>query len=113
MTTKPPPGKKGRTWKKPSGLLRDMRFVYGASEPIEGDSTQGRRECRAWLKDDRKGFLGKMSDLERALQASGDRSKAAAVAAGLGVKPAAEMDEGTERVMELIQRLLGEWKNGV
>lgn len=99
-----PGGKNRKGGQKPSGLLRDMRFVYGTAETQAGDKTQGRRECRAWLKEDRKGFLSKMADLEKA--AAGGRGAAKEA----GEKTANAPDEGTERVMELIDRLLAEWK---
>jgi hypothetical protein len=49
--TKGPVGKREKT---PS-LLRDMRWVYGHAEGE--DRTQGQKHCRAWLKEDPKGFL--------------------------------------------------------
>ena len=55
-------------------LLADMHHVWTRSK--QNDRTPGQKECRAWLKEDRKGFLTKYADL------SAKVAVAAAAAAG-------------------------------
>jgi hypothetical protein len=73
-------------------LYATMRAVF--NQPPSADRGQPQRECRAWLKADRKGFLSKLADLEKAALAKGQ----SATAPGDG----AERDLGSERVLELL-----------
>src|SRR4051794_12189825 len=45
-------------------LLRAMRWVMKRKEAQ--DRTQLQKECRAWLKEDHKGFMSRWADLEKA-----------------------------------------------
>ena len=87
----------------PSQMLKDMRWVY--SHEVAKDRTQGHRHCRRWLNEDPKGFLSHMSQLEKAhAQWAG---KAQAVSKEEPPAETEEVDEGTQRVMELLEE---EWK---
>jgi hypothetical protein len=44
-----------------------MRHVY--SRPRREDRTVGQKHCRAWLKEDLKGFMAAKTQLEEKLQA--------------------------------------------
>src|SRR5262245_6575412 len=55
-------------------LLKAMRWVTTREE--SKDRTQLQREARRWLAEDRKGFMMKMADLEKALLASQKAAKA-------------------------------------
>jgi hypothetical protein len=74
-------------------LYEAMRHVF--TQPKEADRTQPQRECRAWLKADRKNFMAKLADLEKAALAKGQ-----SVAAPGGA--VAGKDEGSERVGALL-----------
>lgn len=117
---------------KGSSLLRDMRRVYGNAP--EKDRTEGERNCREWLKTDRKGFMAKLADLEKADASAKAAAKGAQAqppagetdttvpaaepappaliecpACGLEIDPSEEPlppDPGSERALGLIERLL-------
>jgi hypothetical protein len=55
-------------------LLRAMRHVAKRKE--SRDRTQLQKECRAWLKEDRKGFLSRWADLEKARLAQKEGKRA-------------------------------------
>lgn len=75
--------------------LADMRWVY--ENPGNLDRTQGQRTCRKWLKDDVRGFMAEKARREAQLvELKGD------------VGPV--VDEGVERVNELIREILREAK---
>jgi hypothetical protein len=75
-------------------LYTTMRQVF--NQPKERDRGQPQRECRAWLKSDRKGFMSKLADLEKALT----KGQGAATAPD-------RRDEGTERVLALLGEGMG------
>jgi hypothetical protein len=85
-------------------MLPAMRHVV--TTPASADRTYEQREYRKWLKQDRKGFMTKKADLEKAaLAAQADK--------GRSPQPqptavAEEPDEGSERVEALINRILDE-----
>jgi hypothetical protein len=83
-------------------LYEAMRHVF--SQPKEADRTQPQRECRAWLKDDRKGFLSKMADLEKAALA---RPPSRKDEPGGEESPPAE-DAGTARALALCDQQLAQ-----
>jgi hypothetical protein len=93
--------RKGGSDEKPSQLLRDMRFVYGHDEGA--DRTAGHRHCREWLRSDKKGFLSKLADLEKAAGGSAKAGRPDAPAAP------AEEDIGTEKCVQLCEELLKKW----
>jgi hypothetical protein len=86
---------------KDVSLYETMRHVF--NKPKEADRTQPQRECRAWLKDDRKGFLSKMADLEKAALARAEPQGKSFPGNDLPAE-----DPGTDRALELIERLLNE-----
>lgn len=115
--------KEGRSMPK---LLAAMRHVV---TKIEGrDKTQLHSECRAWLHEDRKGFLSKFADLERSLAASQVKTVAAErikeledknavleeqvkvleVQARSGVMPG-EPDAQEGREIERLERMMALW----
>lgn len=99
-----PKGKDGRA----ARFLRDMRHVY--SRPESADRTEGQRNCRQWLKDDRKAFMAKLADLEKAqaaMRAKGGTDGTRGTDARPGVE-APIADAGTERAIDLCERLLKE-----
>lgn len=108
----PPKGgsQKGRRNKKPSELLDDFRWVY-KHEESEKD-TPGQRKVRQLQKDDPKGFMAQLSRMEAAFRAeSPGRSEGmGGEAEGSGGEEERGPDGGEERVVELIDRLLGEWE---
>lgn len=44
-------------------LLSSMRHVF--RRPASQDKSQEQRECRKWLRSDRKGFMTKLADLSK------------------------------------------------
>jgi hypothetical protein len=76
-------------------VLKAMRWV--TTQPPEKDRTQLQKECREWLRSDRKGFLTKLADLEKAFVVETRRGGQAGDQAD-GEKV---LSEGTARVMEL------------
>jgi len=91
-------------------LLRAMRFVmtYGEGK----DRTQYQRECREWLKSDRKGFLTKLADLEKAILV-GQGKASGSQAVPEPEKPVAVVpDESEERLIELYESLRRGFKSG-
>jgi hypothetical protein len=84
-------------------LLRAMRAV--TTRPASKDRTQLQRECREWLRSDRKGFLTKLADLEKA----GLAGRARAIAAPRIPEPEA-VDEGHARCEALIEQVLAQCK---
>jgi hypothetical protein len=112
-----PPQLEGKRTGRPKGsvspprLLRDMRWV--SNHPEEEDKTQGHRICRAWLQENRKGFMAKMCYLEQAYLAQGPKGSAEKGETVLRSPEDGPKDEGTERVEELIERLLREAGEGL
>ena len=101
-------GKKGA--KKPSKLLRDMRWVYEHVDESQ-DVTQGRKICRGLLKDDPQKFVSQLQAMEREHRSGGPkREQAVAAKEAEAAGAVASADEGTVGVLELIDRLLGEGK---
>ncbi len=104
-------GKKGA--RKPSGLLRDYRAVYGQNAAL--DKEGGQKVLRKLYEADPEKFLAQLARLETAFAMA---KKAVSVGGHTGRKLAEQEaralgpDEGEERVSELIERLLGEWENG-
>jgi hypothetical protein len=92
-------------------MLSDMRFVLDHDE--EPDESRARKEYRKWLDKDSKDFFSKLSSLET--QHTRARAGKNEVGRSDGAddvlpKPAAGEDPGTERCLELIDRLLSEWE---
>jgi hypothetical protein len=105
-------GKKGA--RKPSKLLRDMRWCYETT-PEEGETlTPGRAMCREFQKKDQGEFLKMLRDLEKALLAG--RPKPVPGSSGTGGPasgssgPTLGLDKGEETTREMIDKLLGEFK---
>jgi hypothetical protein len=69
--------------------------------PYQYDRTEGQRDARKWKKEDYKGFLKAFADLER-VQPRPDVPNGTS-----------EPDAGTERVMELIEQMLGRAREGL
>ena len=99
--------KKGH--KKTPQALKDMRYVWD-HEDESGDTTQGRKICRRMLKENPGSFLQRLQSMEKDHRSASAKSVAEAAKAEAkepeGV--AAEADEGTKAVLELIDRLLGD-----
>jgi hypothetical protein len=92
----------GRGRRKPPRLLADMRRVYAQDE--SKDRTPGERRCRAWLKEDCKGFMSRLADLVKAHAAAAPKE---GKPAAKEKSPAeAEGDEGEEQLSGLIHKLL-------
>jgi hypothetical protein len=95
-------------------LLNDLRHVSTRAE--SADRTQGQKECREWLKEDRKGFLSKLADFEgraateriKELEAKVKQLEAKLAAGGTDI-PSGEIDEGTARVLHLTDRLRAQY----
>jgi hypothetical protein len=96
----------GRGLRKPSRLLADMRRVYAQDE--SKDRTPGQKRCRAWLDTDPAGFLSRMADLEKAHAAVAPKEGKPAAKEKPPAEP--EVDEGEERALELIDKLLADFK---
>lgn len=84
-----------------SQLYDDMRHVY--DNQASTCATEGQKKCWTWYKKDRKGFMTKLAELEKAVLA-----KAQPASQDPGPEEPAVADEGTERVMDLIMQQLGE-----
>ena len=83
------------------------------NEDMELDTTPGRKMCRKFLKKDPDKFLSRLQAMETAhaarkvpLHDPGWRQKQK------DMENADGPDEGTERVVEVIDRLLKEWDDG-
>jgi hypothetical protein len=81
--------------------LADMRHVY--ERPKSEDRTQGQKTCRAWLKEDRTGFMRAKTQLERACP----QKPAAPSAVVQEEEPL--VDAAHERLEGVIDELLKEW----
>lgn len=95
---------------RPTNMLGDMRWVLNHAA-AEGESA-ARKEYRAWLAEDRKGFFAKLAQVEAGhrvrMDAKAARVTKAESAAGGAPASAASVDERTESLLELIDRLLDE-----
>ncbi len=78
------------------GQLTDMRHVY--ERPPALDRTQGQRECRKWIKQDRRGFMQAKTRLEEAA--------AKAPRKGLNAEQDPGEDVGERVCLELLDRFL-------
>src|SRR5262245_5339618 len=89
-------------------LLVDMRKVYlSRDEDGDEDCPAGEKALRNLLKERPREFLSQMAGLERTL--SLERGKLKEKASGVpGGTP--EKDEGEGRLLELIDRMLAEYK---
>ncbi len=76
-------------------LLADMRWVY--TNPKRKDRTEGQKAARAWKEKDIRGFMTQMSGLEKS-RGEGDKQETI------------QTDEGTIRVLDLIQELFDRWE---
>lgn len=85
----------------PGTLYEDMQHVR--RKKAIHDKTQGQRDCRAWKAKDIRGFMMKFADLEKAAEEQ-KAPEPSVVPTGVPEKK----DEGSERVEELIERLLKE-----
>jgi hypothetical protein len=83
------------------GLLMAMRHVV--TWPSVKDRVQLHRVCRLWLENDRKGFLSKLADMEKALLAFQQKRAPTGPGDG-GSSPApSERELFEDRIDELIQ----------
>ena len=80
------------------GMLAAMQHVV--TRPASRDTTYEQREYRKWLKEDRKGFMNRKAELEKAVIMAEKRQAPQS--------PEDEPDEGTERVTALIEQILEE-----
>jgi hypothetical protein len=100
-----------RTRKRPSGLLRDMRWVYRHKDEGE-DGIGGRETCRKLLKSDPQKFVAQLQAMERDLRNGGPKREQVSAAAkaeeAVTGSAAVVADEGSMAVLELIDRLLGD-----
>lgn len=100
---------------KTPALLRTMRKVWKTGEGEDG--TEGERRCRQMLTQSPEAFTKQMSELEKAHAARMDKWRAERAKkqekAREEEKAATptQADEGTLRVIELIERLLGEYES--
>lgn len=98
------PGRKkgtGHRSNKAPLLLRDMRAVYRQDEVKD---LPRQKPLRQMLKDDPKGYLSQLAQLEK-MQAQGTVKGAKSPKSSEKTKEA-EPDEGTERAIGLVERLL-------
>lgn len=97
-----------RGTKKPSRLLMDMRKVY--EQEKEEDRTPGQRVLRGMLEKDPEKFIGRLGTMEAAHRSRVGVPAVAGVEkpkeSGGENSPPGIVDEGTERVETLIERLL-------
>ena len=93
-------GGQGKRVRK-SPLYRDYEYVWTHQEgPFRSD---GQRQLKQYLDEDRKGFLAQYSRLEQLHMAKTEKVDGPLSAGG---KDAPSFDEGTERCLELIERWL-------
>lgn len=80
----------------------DMQHVY--TRPKSADRSPGQKGCRKWLETDPKGFL-------QAMERMGvERAKPVMEAGAEAPTAPAVLDEGSERVLELAEGMLGEFR---
>ncbi len=79
----------------------DMLWVYG--NPKGSDKTPGQKAYRKWLEKDPRGFLVAMQQMR-------GKVVEAPVEEGKVEEPVVVADGGEEKVEELVERLLGEWR---
>ena len=90
-----PGGTKGA--RKPTKLLKDMRYVFANQAPaVETAESQERRTLRRFLNENAQAFIAAMSKEEHLHRVRSAESVAAANKA----------DEGSERSLEAIDELL-------
>jgi len=87
-------------------LLKSMRHVL--RRPASQDKSQEQRELRKWIRTDRKGFMAKMVDLEKAQPRSASHNPGKDWD-GNGPCPvcrreAEGVDEGSERALAALDR---------
>lgn len=86
---------------KKSPLYRDYEYVWTHQNgPF---NTAGRKQLKQYLEEDRKGFLQQFGRLEQLHIAKTEKVSDPLSAGG---KDAPSYDEGTQRCLELIERLL-------
>lgn len=105
-------GKKGA--KKPSGLYKVMKDIF-ENKPIKGgkEDSAGIKALRKMLSEKPAEYITKMSQLEVAyLGRPVKKEEPKEIADGPGKEAPVEVDEGAQRVEELIERLLGEYPGG-
>lgn len=91
---------------KVPSLLKAMREVALRSE--SKDRTQLQKECRQWLKESRSQFMAKMADMERAHLMALAKEAKEKPAAGGDEPPPPDRDVASERVEDLIDKLLAD-----
>jgi hypothetical protein len=92
-----------------SRLLRDMRWVYD-HEAAE-DLTPGQKMCRKVMEDNPREFLAQLARLEAAHQPhTRTRGNRKGQPANSGVEEPVEMDQGSERAQDAVERLLAEFQ---
>jgi hypothetical protein len=98
-------GKKGVA--KPPALLVAMRKVWRQGEAEDVGEEQ--RHLRKLLKEDPKGYLTQMAAVEKEFRS---RGKGATGGPGGDAQQSGQKDEATERVVDLIDRLLDDYQAG-
>ena len=105
-------GKKGA--RKPSKLLRDMRWCY-ETKPAEGETlTPGRAQCRLLQQTEPVEFMKMLRDLEKALVAGKPKEVPGSSGTGTSVNGSGglvPLDKGEQTTREMIDKLLREFKS--
>lgn len=94
---------------KRSKRLIDMQYVYNG-EKRGGEflnDTPAQATCRAYLREDPKGFLTMLNNMEKEYIARRDRVLSRQVSAATG-----EIEQGTKDLVAVIDRLFNEFEGG-
>ena len=97
---------------QPSQQLRDMRAVYKGVAPSDNE-TPGMKAVREMFEKDRAKFLAQLNQMEKEYQTKklAYNKRRGSTDGGSGTKPVGgpkEVDQGTERLHEIIDRILTE-----
>jgi hypothetical protein len=101
----------GRTKGVPpaSRVLLDMSHVY--REPAEKDRTPGQQMFRKMLAENPRDFLMQLTRLEAAERLAKAKALETQKKQEASTVAGATVDEGEQRTLELIERLLSEWES--
>lgn len=95
--------------RKPGKLLSDYRWVYSHDARSDGGKPE-RKTLRKLLTKNPSQFLAQMGKLEAELAARVPNGQAAAAEPAAPQEEVAVVDAGSERVTELVDKLLTDWE---
>jgi len=93
--------------RKPGKLLRDYRWVY--THDARQDKTPGRKVLRKLMRDNGPRFMDQMGKLESELLGLNEKAEVRESLVAAKEEVVTKGDAGTERALELVDKLLNEW----